>query len=51
MARAGASNLQIKTALGHKTLQMLDRYSHLEVQSTRNFSENAVKQLEVANHG
>jgi hypothetical protein len=36
MARAGASNLQIKTALGHKTLQMLERYSHLEAQSTRN---------------
>jgi len=45
MAREGASNLQIKTALGHKTLQMLERYSHLEAQSTRKFSENAEKRF------
>jgi integrase len=34
-ARSGASNLQLKTALGHKTLQMLERYTHLDVQTTR----------------
>lgn len=50
MARQGASNLQIKTALGHKTLQMLERYSHLEAQSTRKFSESAEKQLEIVNY-
>lgn len=44
-ARAGASNLQLKAALGHKTLQMLERYTHLDVQTTRHLSETAVKQL------
>ncbi len=50
MARAGASNLQLKTALGHKTLQMLERYTHLDAQSTRHLSEKAEKQFEVANY-
>lgn len=49
-ARAGASNLQLKTALGHKTLQMLERYTHLDAQSTRHLSEKAGEQFEVANH-
>ena len=39
VARAGASNLQLKTALGHKTLQMLDRYSHLEAQMNPSFKD------------
>lgn len=38
-ARSGASNLQLKTALGHKTLQMLERYTHLDVQTTRLLSQ------------
>lgn len=37
-ARSGASNLQLKTAMGHKTLQMLERYTHLDVQTTRHIS-------------
>ncbi len=37
-ARSGASNLQLKTALGHKTLQMLERYTHLDVETTRHLS-------------
>jgi integrase len=49
-ARAGASNLQLKTALGHKTLQMLERYTHLDAQSTRHLSEKAEEQFEIAIH-
>jgi integrase len=49
-ARAGASNLQPKTALEHKTLQMLERYTHLDAQSTRHLSEKAEEQFEVVNH-
>ncbi|OJU81620.1 MAG: hypothetical protein BGO10_08420 [Chlamydia sp. 32-24] len=37
-----------KTALGHKTLQMLERYTHLDAQSTRHLSEKAEKQFEIA---
>lgn len=48
-ARSGASNLQLKTALGHKTLQMLERYTHLDVQTTRHLSETVSKQLEKSN--
>lgn len=44
-ARSGASNLQLKTALGHKTLQMLERYTHLDVETTRHLSETASKQF------
>lgn len=47
-ARSGASNLQLKTALGHKTLQMLERYTHLDVETTRHLSENVVKQFKTA---
>jgi len=49
-ARDGASNLQLKTALGHKTLQMLERYTHLDAQSTRHLSEKAEEQFEMANY-
>ena len=47
-ARSGASNLQLKTALGHKTLQMLERYTHLDVETTRHLSEKVAKQFESA---
>jgi len=49
-ARAGASNLQLKTALGHKSLQMLERYMHLDAQSSRHLSEKAEKHLRVVDH-
>lgn len=45
-ARSGASNLQLKTAMGHKTLQMLERYTHLDVQTTRLLCETVAKQYE-----
>ena len=48
-ARSGASNLQLKTALGHKTLQMLERYTHLDVKTTRHLSETVAKQFETSN--
>lgn len=44
--RSGASNLQLKTALCHKTLQMLERYTHLDVETTRHLSETVAKQFE-----
>ncbi len=44
-ARSGASNLQLKTALGHKTLQMLERYTHLDVETTHHLSETVAKQF------
>jgi integrase len=38
-AKAGASNLELATAMGHQTLQMLQRYTHLDVNHTRKLSE------------
>jgi integrase len=49
-ARSGASNLQLKTAMGHKTLQMLERYTHLDVQTTRLLCDTVAKQYEGNNH-
>lgn len=39
-ARQGASNLELATAMGHRSLDMLQRYTHLDVQVTRKFSTN-----------
>lgn len=44
-AKSGASNLQIKAALGHKTLQMLERYSHLDAKTTRHVSQWVSQQI------
>lgn len=38
-AKAGASNLELATAMGHRTLQMLQRYTHLDVNHTKRLSE------------
>lgn len=38
-AKAGASNLQLRAAMGHQTSQMTDRYTHLDVTHTRQLSE------------
>ena len=38
-AAQGASNLELATAMGHRTLQMLQRYTHLDVQITKKFSK------------
>ncbi len=39
-AAQGASNIELATAMGHRTLQMLQRYTHLDVQITKKFSNN-----------
>lgn len=44
-ARQGASNLELATAMGHRTLSMLQRYTHLDVQITKKFSNNISEQI------
>lgn len=44
-ARQGASNLELATATGHKTLSMLQRYTHLDVQVTKKFSKTISEQI------
>jgi len=39
-ARQGASNLELATAMGHRTLQMLQRYTHLEAEVVRKYSNH-----------
>ncbi len=38
-AGEGASNLELATAMGHRTLQMLQRYTHMDVQTTKKYSQ------------
>lgn len=44
-ASHGASNLELKALMGHRTLQMLQRYTHLEGQMTRKFNKTICNQL------
>jgi integrase len=44
-ARQGASNLELATAMGHRTLGMLQRYTHLDVKVTKKFSKNISEQI------
>ena len=44
-ARQGASNLELASAMGHRTLGMLQRYTHLDVQVTKKFSKNISEQI------
>ena len=44
-ARQGASNLELATAMGHRTLNMLQRYTHLDVKITKKFSKNISEQI------
>lgn len=44
-ADLGASQLILKAATGHQTLQMLDRYTHLDAASTRPYSEQITKEI------
>lgn len=39
-AGTGASNLELATAMGHRTLAMLQRYTHLDAQTTKKFSNH-----------
>lgn len=44
-ARQGASNLELATAMGHRTLGMLQRYTHLDVKVTEKFSNHISEQI------
>jgi integrase len=44
-ASQGASNLELATAMGHRTLGMLQRYTHLDVQITKKFSKHISEQI------
>lgn len=39
-AQQGASSLELQTATGHRSLELLNRYTHLEADITRKYSEN-----------
>lgn len=44
-AAQGASNMELATAMGHRTLQMLQRYTHLDVQITKKFSKGISEKI------
>lgn len=44
-AAQGASNLELATAMGHRTLEMLQRYTHLDVQITKKFTNKISDQI------
>lgn len=44
-ARQGASNLELATATGHRTLSMLQRYTHLDAQVTKKISKHISEQI------
>ena len=44
-ASHGASNLELATAMGHRTLEMLQRYTHLDVQVTKKISAQISKRI------
>ncbi|MEI8301109.1 MAG: tyrosine-type recombinase/integrase [Chlamydiota bacterium] len=44
-ARQGASKLQLATAMGHRSLSMLQRYTHLDVEVTKKFSNRISEEL------
>jgi integrase len=44
-AQQGASNLELATAMGHRTLNMLQRYTHLDAQVTKKFNKTISEQI------
>jgi len=44
-ASQGASNLELATAMGHRTLEMLQRYTHLDAQVTKKFSKHISERI------
>lgn len=44
-AKQGASNLELATAMGHRTLEMLQRYTHLDASLSQKFTQNIANQL------
>jgi integrase len=45
VAKQGASSLELQTATGHSSLSMLQRYTHLQANITRKYSENISNQI------
>jgi integrase len=44
-ASHGASNLELATAMGHRTLQMLQRYTHLDAEVTKKYSNHITERI------
>lgn len=44
-ATQGASNIELATALGHRTLQMTQRYTHLDAKSTKKYSDTISEKI------
>lgn len=44
-AASGASNLQLQTATGHRTLSMLLQYTHMDVEVTKQFSRQIAEKI------
>lgn len=44
-AAQGATNLELATAMGHRTLQMLQRYTHLDAEVSKKFSKQISNQI------
>ncbi|NGX34811.1 MAG: Tyrosine recombinase XerD [Candidatus Anoxychlamydiales bacterium] len=45
VAKQGASTLELQTATGHSSLSMLQRYTHLQANITRKYTENISNQI------
>lgn len=50
-AESGASNLELATATGHKTLQMLQRYTHMDAKITHRLSLAVHQRIMEETHG
>jgi integrase len=44
-ASQGASNLELATAMGHRTLEMLQRYTHLDTKVTKKLSKHISEKI------
>lgn len=50
-AESGASNLELATAMGHETLQMLQRYTHMNAKITHRLSTEVHQKIMGEHHG
>ena len=50
-AEAGASNLELAAAMGHQTLQMLQRYTHMNAKITHRLSTAVHERILETDHG
>ncbi len=50
-AESGASNLELAAAMGHQTLQMLQRYTHINENTTRRLSSAVHERILETNNG